>query len=210
MELCVTLLDDFKKNTIKELKKKGMVVLDAQGNQVNKVEDLLGDWSKVTKKRSPVADSEFLCKARIWNGGHGAQCSKIKNAEGDYCSQHNNHQEKYGRLIYGRWKGKRYLRYPDDFGRRSKKTIHWKGPDHKSASLKSASSSQTRKTAKKSSRGSSSKRKAAIAIQSRHRGRTVRQKARRTQKKPSPGFFKGIIDNVIGEATKGAKSSSPW
>jgi len=222
MKLCESLLDDFKKSTIKELHKKGMVVTDSEGKQVTNVDDLLGDWSKVKKKKSIVPEKEYQCKARVWNDGYGAQCTKTRNGESDYCTQHENHNKKYTRLIYGRWKGTRYLKYPENFGRRSNIVIKWKGKDV-------SYQSPTRKTQKKLRKSSSIKRSsAAKRIQARRRGQLARRpkitqkkssKKKSSQKKsskkksskkksskPSPGFFKGIVDDIVGQAAdKGTK-----
>jgi len=202
MKLCESLLDDFKKSTIKELNRKGMVVTDSEGQQITKVEELLGDWSNIKQRKSIVPEKEFQCKARVWNGGYGDQCTKIKNAESDYCTQHNNHNDKYGRLIYGRWKGTRYLRYPDNFGRRSNKVIKWKGKDINNQSKK-------RNTQKKIRRSSSINRSSAVKkIQARRRGQIARRKTKKKSSKPSPGFFQGIVDDIVGQAaTKGKKAS---
>ena len=219
MKLCESLLDDFKKSTIKELKKKGMVVTDSDGKQVTNVDELLGEWSNVKRKKSIVPEKEFQCKARVWNDGYGAQCTKTRNGESDYCTQHENHNKKYGRLMYGRWKGTRYLRYPDNFGRRSKTVIKWKGKDV-------SYQSPTRKTQKKVRKSSSIKRSsAAKRIQAQRRGQLARrrktnkkqsskkqsskkQSSKKKSSKPSPGFFKGIMDDIVGQAAdKGNKVS---
>ena len=173
MDLCNLLLDDFKKNTVQELKKKGYSVTDSEGNVVKNIHEVLGDFHKVKKRTGTPPDKRFQCNARIWNNGYGARCTKIKNAESDYCSQHSNHLKRHDRLIYGKWKGTRHLRYPDNFGRRSNTVIKWKGDDVSYETPQSKKSSKVRRSSsiKKSS--------AAKKIQARQRGRRVRKKTRK-------------------------------
>ena len=223
MELCVTLLDDFKHNTVKELKKKGMVVLDKDGKSVDNVEEILGDWSKVVSKKQTIPEKKFMCHARIWNNGYGARCSKIKNVNSEYCTQHDNHILKHGRLIYGKWRGDRETRYPGNFGRRSNKIIHWKGEDTEQSIPKISPRIQTqrksrnlsskeraarkiqakqkkrkqRKRKEKKSRNLSSKERAAIKIQAVQKGRKVRK----TQKKKKKMVSK-LVDDMTSKAIK--------
>ena len=145
MDLCVTLIDDFKKNTVKELNKKGLTVIDQDGNPVSNAEQVLGDWSKVVKNRRYKPEVGYTCAARVWNDGYSGRCSKIKQSDSDYCAQHQNHIVNYGRLIYGRHDKEPETVYPSSFkGRRAGTLIQWKGSYKKQtlsnkASLKKAS-----------------------------------------------------------------------
>jgi len=159
MDICVTLLEDLKKNTIKELNKKGLVVVDSQGNEVRNAEKLMGDWTKVNRRRTALPEQQFECNARIWNDGYGAKCSKIKLPNSDFCAQHQGHIDKHNRLIYGKWKGARELRYPSNFGRRSEKAIHWKGKDVKHSLKKNIEHTMKQASSKTSSKSKKSKSK---------------------------------------------------
>ena len=189
MDLCVTLIDDFKKNTVKELNKKGLTVIDQDGNPVSNAEQVLGDWSKVVKNRRYKPEVGYTCAARVWNDGYSGRCSKIKQSDSEYCAQHQNHIVNYGRLIYGRHDKEPETVYPSSFkGRRAGMPIQWKGSYKKQTLSKKASSKASSKasppkasskaktlTLKKSSISRRTEKSKAIkVIQAKARGRKER------------------------------------
>ena len=182
MELCITLLDDFKKSTIKDLSKKGYNVVDSEGNVIKNIDTIVDNISQSSRKDRKRPEDSYTCKARIWNEGYGDRCSKIKLPNSDVCAQHKLIEEKYGKLVYGIVNQKRETEFPYGFRRQSEKKIPWKGTDKKAkASVKLSKSVKARKS-------SSIKRStAAKKIQARYRGRQARktQKKEKTQKKKS-------------------------
>ena len=201
MDLCVTLIDDFKKNTVKELNKKGLTVIDKDGNPVSNAEQVLGDWSKVVKNRRYKPEAEYTCAARVWNDGYSGRCSKIKQSDSDYCAQHQNHIVNYGRLIYGRHDEEPAKDYPNNFkGRRAGTLIQWKGSykkqtlsnkaslkkaslSKKASSPKAASPKSKKLTHKKSSISRRTEKSAAVrALQAKVRGKKDRRSFKKKKK----------------------------
>ena len=185
MELCITLLDDFKKSTIKDLSKKGYNVVDSEGNVIKNIDTIVDNISQSSRKDRKRPEDSYTCKARIWNEGYGDRCSKIKLPGSDVCAQHKLIEEKYGKLVYGIVNQKRETEFPYGFRRQSEKKIPWKGTDKKAKATVKLSKSVKSVKARKSS---SIKRSAAAKkIQARYRGRQARktQKKEKTQKKKS-------------------------
>ena len=192
MDLCVTLIDDFKKNTVKELNKKGLTVIDKDGNPVSNAEQVLGDWSKVVKNRRYKPEAGYTCAARVWNDGYSGRCSKIKQSDSDYCAQHQNHIVNYGRLIYGRHDKEPEKAYPNNFkGRRAGMPIQWKGSYKKQALSKKASKKASPKaspkakklTLKKSSISRRTEKSTAVrALQAKVRGKKDRRSFKKKKK----------------------------
>ena len=191
MDLCVTLIDDFKKNTIKELNKKGLTVIDQDGAPVSNAEQVLGDWSKVVKNRRYKPEAGYTCAARVWNDGYSGRCSKIKQSDSDYCAQHQNHIANYGRLIYGRHDKEPETVYPSSFkGRRAGMPIQWKGSykkqtlSPKKVSPKKVSPKKAKNlTLKKSSISRRTEKSKAIkVIQAKARGRKERLSFKKKKK----------------------------
>lgn len=196
MDLCVTLIDNFKKSTINDLTTKGMSIVDQNGDVMKNMDTVMDKLTQESRKERRRPEDKFMCKARVWNEGYGARCSKIKKPEGEYCAQHQSILNNYGRLIYGKWNGRREVVYPYRFRDLSEKAIQWKGRDPRilsKESSKSLSSSKSEKSEpvvepvavpvvdKKSKTKSKSSRvrKAAVKIQARQRGRNVRKTQRK-------------------------------
>ena len=203
MELCITLLDDFKKSTIKDLSKKGYNVIDSEGNVIKNIDTIVDNISQSSRKERKRPEDSYTCKARIWNEGYGDRCSKIKLPGSDVCAQHKLIEEKYGKLVYGITNQKRETEFPYGFRRQSEKKIPWKGTDKKkqksvklSESIKDRKSSsikrsaaakkiqagerarQDRKTKKKERQRSAAARK----IQAGERARQARKTQKKTKK----------------------------
>ena len=188
MELCITLLDDFKKSTIKDLSKKGYNVVDSEGNVIKNIDTIVDNISQSSRKDRKRPEDSYTCKARIWNEGYGDRCSKIKLPNSDVCAQHKLIEEKYGKLVYGITNQKRETEFPYGFRRQSEKKIPWKGTDKKAkASVKLSKSVKSVKSVKARKSSSIKRSTAAKKIQARYRGRQARktQKKEKTQKKKS-------------------------
>jgi len=192
-------MDDFKKNTVKELNKKGLTVIDQEGNPVSNADQVLGDWSKVVKNRRYKPEAGYTCAARVWNDGYSGRCSKIKQSDSDYCAQHQNHIVNYGRLIYGRHDKEPEKVYPSSFkGRRAGMPIQWKGSykkqtlskkvspkkvSPKKVSPKKVSSKAKNLTLKKSSISRRTEKSAAVrALQAKVRGKKDRRSFKKKKK----------------------------
>ena len=47
---------------------------------------------------TPKEIQSNLCKARIWNSGHGGQCSMVAPKDGDFCGRHRSGWKVHGRV----------------------------------------------------------------------------------------------------------------